>query len=238
MRHRTEILFIDPGVDDIATLLAGVRPEVEPIVLAPDRPAASQMAEVLAWRREFIALHVIAHGEPGRVHFAAGDWSAETLEEEAASFSMIGRALREDGAIRLWSCYTGARDEGATFAADLRKATGRGVAAARRLVGAAALGGLWELRTGSNGSVPPLTESGVAAYASILVPFTFRVTPGGVDNWNNATAWGGIVPSQSPAPPVDLTFISDHTSSGNSEVGQNVIYMPPTLLQGTGQAST
>ena len=50
MTHHTEILFIDPSVADIASLLAGLRPEVGPIALAADRPAASQMAEVLAWR--------------------------------------------------------------------------------------------------------------------------------------------------------------------------------------------
>ena len=84
---------------------------------------------------------------------------------------MIGRALREDGAIRLWSCYTGARDEGASLVDDLRKATGRGVAMQRAdwLECGRPLGGLWELRTGLNGSVPPLTESGVAAYQRLLL---------------------------------------------------------------------
>ena len=47
------------------------------------RPAARQMATALEEYRGLNAVHVIAHGAPGRVRFAAGEWSAETLEDEA-----------------------------------------------------------------------------------------------------------------------------------------------------------
>src|ERR1700719_2666529 len=71
-----EILFVDPGVSDIETLLGHLRPEVEAILLDPGRPAAHQIAGAVAGHHGLDAVHVIAHGAPGRVHFAAGDWSA------------------------------------------------------------------------------------------------------------------------------------------------------------------
>ena len=51
---KSEILFVDPAVSDIATILGGLRPEVEAIVLDSSRPAARQIAEALreqAWPR-------------------------------------------------------------------------------------------------------------------------------------------------------------------------------------------
>jgi hypothetical protein len=43
-----EILFLDPGVSDIETLLAHQRSEVEAILLDPVRPAARQIAAAVA----------------------------------------------------------------------------------------------------------------------------------------------------------------------------------------------
>ena len=44
---KSEILFVDPAVSDIATILGGLRPEVEAIVLDSSRPAARQIAKAL-----------------------------------------------------------------------------------------------------------------------------------------------------------------------------------------------
>jgi hypothetical protein len=35
---KREIAFIDRNVDDLGTLLAGMRPEVEPVLLSDDEP--------------------------------------------------------------------------------------------------------------------------------------------------------------------------------------------------------
>src|SRR5271165_7368161 len=130
MMLKSEILFVDPSVSDIATILGGLRPEVEAIVLDSTRPAARQIAEALRGRRGLDAVHVIAHGAPGRVRFAAGEWSATTLGEDAEDFPAIGRALGADGDLRLWSCSAGAGPEGTDFVARLERTTGADVAAA------------------------------------------------------------------------------------------------------------
>ena len=72
-----EIAFIDPSVTDFETLLAGLRPEIEPVVLLPDEPAMTQMARMLEGRANLDAIHVIAHGRPGEVSFAMGPVSYE-----------------------------------------------------------------------------------------------------------------------------------------------------------------
>lgn len=167
---KSEILFVDPAVSDIATILAGLRPEVEAIVLDSSRPAARQIAEALGGRRGLDAVHVIAHGAPGGVRFAAGEWSAETVAGDADDLASIGRALVEGGNLRLWSCRTGAGAEGADFVTRLARAAGAHVGAATHKVGAAALGGAWTLALGANVAAarPPLTEAGAAMHAGVF----------------------------------------------------------------------
>jgi hypothetical protein len=162
-----EIVFVDPGVSDIGTLLGHLRPELEAILLDRVRPAARQMATALSGRHGLDAVHVIAHGAPGRVNFAAGEWSAETLAEETADLAAIGQALAATGDLRLWSCRTAAGPVGAAFVAGLARASGADIAAATGLVGAAALGGGWE-RSDRAHVHPPLTDAGVAGYAGLL----------------------------------------------------------------------
>ena len=124
MTNTFEILFVDTAVSDLAALLAGVRPEVEAIVLDAQRPAARQMAEALAGRAGLAAVHVVAHGASGRVSFSAGDWSAGSLAAAAEDFAAIGRALGEHGGLRLWSCHAGAGAAGAALVEELEAATG------------------------------------------------------------------------------------------------------------------
>jgi len=170
-----EILFVDPGVSDIATLLSHLRPEVEAILLDPARPAARQMSMALAEERGLAAIHVIAHGTPGRIEFSAGSWSTETVARDADYLAAIGRALAMDGGLRLWSCRTAAGPAGTAFVADLAQASGAGIAAATGLVGAAARGGGWELTAAAR---PPLTAAGVAAYEGAMALKTWNGTTG------------------------------------------------------------
>jgi hypothetical protein len=127
-----EILFLDPGVSDIETLLSHLRPEIEAILLDPVRPAARQMAAALAERHALDAVHVIAHGAPGRISFAAGDWSAATLAEVAEDLAAISRALGAGRNINLWSCHTAAGPAGAAFIAGLARASGADIARRHR----------------------------------------------------------------------------------------------------------
>src|SRR5271155_568338 len=182
-----EIVFVDPGVSDIETLLGNLRPEVEAILLDRLRPATHQIAAALAGQRDLAAIHIVAHGAPGRVNFAAGDWSAETSEEEAEDLAAIGQALATSGDLRLWSCQTAAGPPGAAFVAGLAQATGAATAAASGLVGAAAHGGRWELTAAAQ---PPLTGAVIAEYAAVLAAVTWK-NPGTGGNWSSGANWTG-----------------------------------------------
>ena len=168
MARPAEILFVDPAVADVETILGNLRPEVHAIVLDARWPAERQIAAALEGHRRLDAVHIIAHGAPGRVNFAAGEWSAANLKEAAHDFATIGRALAADGELRLWSCNTASGDAGEAFIEALSEAVGAEVCASTSLVGAAALGGTWEISARASASMPPLTSDGVASYAGVL----------------------------------------------------------------------
>jgi len=195
MTRLSEILFVDPFVSDLDIILRNLRVEVEAIVLDASHRPARQMAAAIEGRYGLEAVHIIAHGAPGRVRFAAGEWSADTLEEDVQDFAAIGVALSKGGDLRLWSCCTGAGSVGTAFVDSLAQATGAKIAAASGLIGAADRGGTWELNARANITAhPPLTEKGVAGYASVLAP-NYWQGPGGTaanptsGNWSTGTNW-------------------------------------------------
>ena len=68
--HVREIAFIDPAVVDIPVLVAGLRPEVVPVLLGGELPAAEVIARTVRDYEALDAIHVVAHGRPGELSFS------------------------------------------------------------------------------------------------------------------------------------------------------------------------
>jgi hypothetical protein len=170
MIERTEIAFVDPGIDDIDEFLSGLRPDVDAAVLgALDAPAA-QISAALKSRTALTAVHIVAHGAPGEVSLAGRPLSLETLDGNANDLSSIGQALAAGGGLLLWTCNTGQGRRGSAFIAQLSRIASADVSAAAGLVGSPARGARWELDVGANGTGanPPLTAAGMASYRGVM----------------------------------------------------------------------
>jgi hypothetical protein len=174
--HR-EIVFIDPAISDLDAFLSGVRPGIDYIIiLGRYADATAQIAEALRGLGDFDAVHVVAHGTPGEVSFGSGALTLATIADHASDLATIGDALKHRGALLLWTCKTGAGEEGRAFVEALANATGAKVAAAPGLIGASAKGGAWNLSTqaGSVIPFPPLSARGIATYAGLML----KILPG------------------------------------------------------------
>jgi hypothetical protein len=182
-----EIVFVDPGLSDTATLIGGVKPGIEAHLLTADEPALKQMARLAASRQGLEAIHVFAHGRPGEVSFSTGALTRESVAREADALSALGAALAADGALHLWACETGAGESGAALLGALAESTGACVLATSGLVGAQALGGNWTLDRAATPARRPLTGGAMAAYAGVMTTFT-----GGTDN-NTLDATTGTI---------------------------------------------
>ena len=172
MSQTNEIAFIDPNVTDFASLLSGLRAGVEAIVLSKVEQAIPHIERILSDRKDLGAIHLIAHGRPGEVSFAAGALSLETIKGETAALSKIGAALAADGSLLIWACQSGAGETGAAFVDALSAGTGARVAAATGIVGSQTEGGTWLLDRGVAAYPPPLTAEAMATYAGIMATFT------------------------------------------------------------------
>ena len=134
--------------------------------------------------------------------FAAGALSAESVEDHAADFAVLGARLGPNASLILWSCETGQGELGEDFIDALASASGAKVVAGTGFIGATARGGSWDLDSGGATSVPaPLSGEGIASYRSILAIRTWRGPGLGTPadptsgNWNTGANWGGNIPS-------------------------------------------
>ncbi|MGY4286168.1 hypothetical protein ACVWXO_005388 [Bradyrhizobium sp. LM2.7] len=161
---KSEIAFIDPGVDDLQTLLKGIRPDVEPVLLSRDEPAMRQIAGALKGRGALEAVHVIAHGKPGEISFSSGFLSLKTLPRFINELALIGAAVA-DGELRLWCCQTARGTRGRSLIAAMADYTQAEVRGSSDLVGSSERGGSWTLDAPA---IPPVTGNAVIRYQGIM----------------------------------------------------------------------
>ena len=228
---KSEIAFVDPGVSDLGTLLQHLRPEVDAIILDHARPAPEQMAEALRCRNGVAAVHVIAHGRPGELSFGSGAVSLDNLDAHDRGFAEIGRALDQDGALQLWSCNTGAGASGLAFVQRLADATGSAVAAASHTIGAAALGGRWQLdaRSRAIDVAAPLSAEGTSAYPDLLGP-TPTPGPGDIIVIHNGVATGVTYTSIDAA--ITAASAGDTIEVGAGNYSEHVVIDKAVTLEG------
>ena len=142
---RNEVIFVDPRVDDYQTLLNGVADDTEVILLDPSANGVEQIAQALAERGEFDAIHLVSHGSEGRLALGSSTLDSETLPSYASFLEQWGEALGPDGDILIYGCDVGAGEQGLRFVEELSRVTGADVAASDDLTGASSLGGDWVL---------------------------------------------------------------------------------------------
>src|SRR6266571_7540025 len=88
-----QLVFIDRQVPDLARLTAGLEAGTCAYLLDAGRDALAQIADGLARHGAVAAVHIVAHGSPGALHFASGTVSHASLTDAAVALARIGAAL-------------------------------------------------------------------------------------------------------------------------------------------------
>src|SRR5690606_431113 len=139
--NRQEVVFIDNQVKNYQQLLSGLKPGSEVVVLDGSKDGLQQIADYLNGRSGIDAIHIISHGDVGKVQLG-NDWlDSSDLASRSATLNAIGQALDKDGDILLYGCQVGANGAGRDFIEALANATGADVAASDNLTGATSKGG-------------------------------------------------------------------------------------------------
>src|SRR5262245_12860933 len=188
-----EVAFIDPSIPELDTFLAGLRPDLEAILLSPKCSAPTQIAEALSERADLDAIHIVAHGAPGVIRFSSGSLTIDTLPQFAAHLAAIGEALGPEGELLLWSCETGRGPRGACFIDALESLTGACVAASAQLIGCRHAGGSWALNGRSGSKQAPLSAEAVGQYGGVLITVDLDTNVSGVGSFAVSTFTEGGV---------------------------------------------
>ncbi|MBE9165913.1 DUF4347 domain-containing protein, partial [Tychonema sp. LEGE 06208] len=162
------IAFIDTAVPNWKTLVDGVTPGTEVILLDSNRNGVEQIAQKLRGGN-FSAVHVVSHGAVGSLQLGNTMLTLDTLsastptniinEENRGVVSLSpsrncdfvmwlkewAKGLASNAEILLYGCNVAKGDLGAAFAQRLSQLTGANVAASTSLTGSAQKGGDWEL---------------------------------------------------------------------------------------------
>src|SRR5690606_38186356 len=77
---RTEIVFVDAGVEGYEAIIAGVAAGAEVVLIDSSADGLAQMVEALKGREAIDAIHVVSHGDAGRLLLGAATLSAGNLD--------------------------------------------------------------------------------------------------------------------------------------------------------------
>ena len=182
LSERHEIVFIDPTVPDIATLLAGISSNAEIVVFDPTRDGIAQMAEALSGRSGINAIHILSHGGEANLQLGTGDLNARTISSLYANdLRMIGQSLSADADILIYGCNFAGSDAGVDVAQMLADLTGADIAASNDMTGHQSLHGDWtlEVATGAIETHVPITTAAQDAWRNVLPTVTFEEGTGG-----------------------------------------------------------
>jgi Ca2+-binding RTX toxin-like protein len=130
-----EVLLADIALPDLDVLLRQRRGGIEIRLIDADADGLSAIEAAFAGRPA--AVHVLAHGEPGRIFLGRGAIDRDRVA--TANLSGPGTDLL------LYGCEAGAGEAGRALVDALAGRTGGAVAAASRPVGDQAQGGTWDL---------------------------------------------------------------------------------------------
>jgi hypothetical protein len=119
-----EIVFIDPAVTDYPDLVAGVRSNVEVIVLEAMADGVEQISSVLAQRQNLTAVHLLSHGSPGRVQLGTSELSLETIDRYSWQLQAWAEALTNKAELLIYGCEVTQGDRGWVFVNMLHSLTG------------------------------------------------------------------------------------------------------------------
>jgi len=173
---RDEILFIDAHVVSPEKLLVGTKQGVETIILEEGRDGLEQITEALE-QRDPVAVHIVAHGESGKLQLGDTWLDAKQLNENAA---LIRRWFPDSSKadLLLYACKLAEGAEGVAFVEKLAEIAGADVAASDDLTGHTSLGGDWELEVVSGDIEADLafSEITIDEYNNTLATFTVTKT--------------------------------------------------------------
>jgi hypothetical protein len=177
--ERREIVFIDTKVEDYQTLLLGIDPSAEAVLLDSTRDGIEQIAEILRQRTDIDAIHLIAEGNAAELHLGTTFLTQQSIKGQyAALFTQIGQSLSADADLLIYGCNFVQGEAGLRAMKTLAELTGADIAASTDRTGHVSEYANWELEvaTGFIETSVIIGEATQEAWEGVLATFTVTNT--------------------------------------------------------------
>ncbi|MCP4387659.1 MAG: DUF4347 domain-containing protein, partial [Gammaproteobacteria bacterium] len=174
-----QIVFLDTAVEDYQTLMAGIDPNAEIVLLDTDRDGVEQIAEALEGRSGIDAIHLIAEGNAAELHLGDGFLTQESISGQYADlFTRIGGNLSENADLLIYGCNFGQGEEGLLAVESLAALTGADIAASDDRTGHTGEYGDWvlEVNTGLIESSVIISKDAQSTWQEALSTYTVSNT--------------------------------------------------------------
>ncbi|MEG5051490.1 DUF4347 domain-containing protein, partial [Microcoleus sp. B13-B6] len=102
------LVFIDSNVENYQSLISGISPNAEVIILDETRDGIEQITERLAIEQNIEAIHIISHGSPGAVHLGVNTLNSSNIESFGPQLKQWRKALIPGADILLYGCNVAA----------------------------------------------------------------------------------------------------------------------------------
>ncbi|MDX2215058.1 MAG: DUF4347 domain-containing protein [Oculatellaceae cyanobacterium bins.114] len=170
------IAIIDAALPDYQSLVAGVTPGTEVIILDPTRDGVTQITTALQSHQNLESIEIFAHGSSGQLLLGNTVLSNDSLTAYAEQLQQWQTALTERGDLLIYGCDVARADT--TFIDHLSQLTGADVAASTNFTGAASLGGDWvlEASTGAIEAQTSLRSDVLQTYNGVMNIITVTTT--------------------------------------------------------------
>ncbi len=182
LSERREIVFIDTRVDDYQTLMSGISPSAETILLDSTRDGIEQITEILRSRSDIDAIHLIAEGNEAELHLGTTFLTQEAISGQYAGlFTQIGQSLSENADLLIYGCNFGQGEAGRSAMEALAELTGSDIAASTDRTGHTSEYADWELEraTGVIETSIVINEATQEAWEGVLATYTVTTTADG-----------------------------------------------------------
>ncbi|MCP5090943.1 MAG: DUF4347 domain-containing protein, partial [Gammaproteobacteria bacterium] len=174
-----QIVFLDTAVEDYETLMAGIDPNAEIVLLDTDRDGVEQIAEALEGRSGIDAIHLIAEGNAAELHLGDGFLTQDSISGQYADlFTLIGGNLSENADLLIYGCNFGQGAEGLLAVESLAALTGADIAASDDRTGHTGEYGDWvlEVNTGLIESSVVISKDAQSTWQEALSTYTVSNT--------------------------------------------------------------
>jgi hypothetical protein len=171
-KNASKLIFIDSNVEDYQSLISGISPNAEVIILDETLDGIEQITERLAIEQNIEAIHIISHGSPGSVHLGTNTLNSSNIESFGPGLKQWRKALIPGADILLYGCNVAAGHAGYAFLTQLHQLTGANIAANSHRTGNSKRGGTWDIPQ----LIPPsphrpklaVTETTLKTYSGVL----------------------------------------------------------------------